>query len=99
MSTLTLEPPSTGHDDGFSLDAIDVTGTVRLRSRDVHPGTPASVAAEAIAARMQLPSNVPWALRSDRTGAFLDDDGPIGEQLDPGEQVVVTPKAHLGSGR
>ncbi len=98
MRTLTLDPPS-AQEPEFILEATDVTGTIKLSTADLKRSTPASTAAEAIAARMNLPGNVPWMLRSDRTGGFLDEEDAIGEQLEPGERVVVTPKTHLGGPR
>ena len=98
MSTVTLDPTRSEESD-FSFEAVDVTGTHSLDARDIKPSTPAGVIADAVASRMQLPSNVPWMLRSDRTGAFLDEESPIGEQIDTGSRVVVTPKTHLGENR
>ena len=82
--------------DSFTLEAVDVTGTHWVTAEDIQPSLPAESVARALAARMALPQNVPWALRSDTTGAFLDDRSPIGEQLEPGAQVTVVPKTHLG---
>jgi hypothetical protein len=39
---------------------------------------------------------VPWVLRDEASGAFLDEGRAIGEQLRPGSKVTVTPKTHLG---
>jgi hypothetical protein len=39
---------------------------------------------------------VPYGLRDDSTGAFLDDAKPIGEQIGPNAKVTITPKTHLG---
>lgn len=96
MNTLTLDPVDS-KECGFDFEAIDVTGTMTLHARDMKPSTPAGTAARAIAARMQLPSNVPWMLRSDQTGAFLEEEDAIGDQIEAGERVVVTPKTHLGA--
>ena len=47
-----------------------------------------------------LPADTPWALRDERTAAYLDDGAAIGDVMtnDEGTEpaVVVTPKAHLG---
>jgi hypothetical protein len=82
---------------GFEFEAIDVTGTRSLRVRGIDPATPAGPVARALAARMDLPRDVPWALRNDKNGALLDDDKPLAEQIEPGNVVSVTPKAHLGA--
>ena len=82
--------------DTFTLEAVDVTRTQSVVAEDIQPSLPAEAVARALAARMSLPLNVPWALRDDSTSAFLDDRTPIGEQLAPGSQVTVVPKTHLG---
>ena len=43
---------------------------------------------------LELPDGS-WALRSDR-GAFLDERDRIGDLVEPGETVTVTPRGHLG---
>jgi hypothetical protein len=90
-----LAPPSTG--DVMSLECGDVTGTHSVVASDVQKTLPAGAVAQALAARMSLPQNVPWALRDESTSAFLEDDKPIGEQLATGARVTVTPKTHLGA--
>lgn len=87
------EPQSS---DVFSFEAADVTGTYRVVADDVQRSLPAGAVAQALASRMSLPENVPWGLRDDSTSAFLDDERPIGEQIEPGTSVTVTPKTHLG---
>jgi hypothetical protein len=82
--------------DVLSFEAGDVTGTHSVVANDVQKTLPAGTVARALAARMSLPQNVPWALRNESTSAFLEDDKPIGEQLEPGARVTVTPKTHLG---
>jgi len=82
--------------ESFTLEAVDVTGTHWVTAEDIQPSLPAEAVARALAARMALPQNVPWALRDDSTSAFLDDRTPIGDQLEPGAQVTVVPKTHLG---
>lgn len=89
--TATLEPPET-----FGFEATDVTGMHRVEARDVQRRLPAGAVARAVASRMALPDNVPWALRDEATSAFLDDETPIGEQIGPDARLTVTPKTHLG---
>jgi hypothetical protein len=91
-----IDPPV--GNDFFSFEAVDVTGTQRLLAQDVERDMPTEAVTRALAARMRLPDNVPWALRLDETSAFLDDQRPIGEQLSPGAHVTVVPKTHLGAG-
>ena len=80
----------------FDFDAADVTGTHALRARNVQRSSPAGAVAKALASRMALPQNVPWTLRLDSTGAYLDEEAPIGEQIGADSKVQVVPKAHLG---
>ncbi len=81
-----------------SFEAQNVTETDLVSVSGVPASLPASAVAESLAARMSLPQNEPWALREDSTGAYLDDDKPIGEQIQPGARVTVTPRGHLGLG-
>ena len=79
----------------FSFDTVDVTGTHEAHASDIDPSLPAEVVARALAARMALPQNVPWSLH-DSSGAFLDDNVSIGDQIESGETLTVAPKTHLG---
>jgi len=49
-----------------------------------------------IVSLMSLPADVPWALRDDGSSAYLDSERPIGDQIEPGARVTITPKTHLG---
>ncbi len=81
----------------LAFHVSDVTGIRRMDVSDIQPSTAAGDVAAALAARLDLPTNVPWALRNSRTSGLLVDDRPIGEQLaQTGERVSVMPKAHLG---
>jgi hypothetical protein len=79
-----------------SFEVSDVTGMNRVLASDVQRSLPAGEVARALAVRMSLPDNVPWALRNESTSAFLQDDLPIGDQVQEGAQVTITPKSHLG---
>jgi hypothetical protein len=74
--------------------ATDVTGSLEVEA-EMQPGVPAGAVARTLAQRMELPTDVPWALRDDR-GAFLDDERQIGEQIAADATVTLTPKTHLG---
>jgi hypothetical protein len=80
----------------LQFEARDVTGTHVIEARNVQPATPAGAVATALASRMALPANVPWIIRDGSTGAVLEDERPIGDQLETGAKVVLSPKAHLG---
>ena len=101
MDTQTLPPTgriSSGNNgNGFHFEAADVTGTHLIDARDVQRGTPAGAVAQALAARMDLPQNVPWALRDDRTGKYLEDQRAIGDQIETASRLTLHPKAHLGA--
>jgi hypothetical protein len=88
--------PGPARRNAFVFEAEDVTGTHTLEPDDVDPSTPVGSVARVLAARMELPQNVPWALRDNRSGSYLDDDVPIGDQVETGAQLVITPRTHLG---
>jgi len=68
---------------------IEVEFTSELSARSV---------TDSIAHRFALPSDVPWQLRDDGSSAYLDDDRSIGEQVEKGAHLTVSPKSHLGGG-
>ena len=92
MSIKEPEPQATA---SLHFRATDVTGMLDMDVMDLQGSVPAGAVAQTLAQRMELPTNVPWALRDDR-GAFLDDSREIGEQIAPDTTVTVTPKTHLG---
>jgi hypothetical protein len=102
IRTAVLPPAGEAGDLGFQFDVTDVTGTHQLSVRLGGDGgalqrdLPAADVARALATRMALPDNVPWVLRDEASGAFLDEERAIGDQLQPGGKVTVTPKTHLG---
>lgn len=102
MSIMTTEPigssglKANGRRNGFRFQAADITGTHVIDATDVDPEVPASAAAKTLAARMELPTNVPWALRDDRTGSYLDEQRSLGEQIETDARLTLTPKTHLG---
>jgi hypothetical protein len=85
----------------FRFRARDVTGTHDIEVADVQRGTPSGAVAQSLAARMELPTDVPWSLRNDRTGVWLRDELPLDEQVkeDAEPRLTLTPVAHLGGGR
>ncbi len=80
----------------FQFTATDVTGYTSLLTTDIEPELPAGAAARTLAARMQLPENVPYTLRNDSTSVYLDEALPIGDQVDADTTLTITPKSHLG---
>jgi hypothetical protein len=93
-----VREPESSVGDVLSFTANDVTGTFQV-TVEVEPELLARAVTESLAEQMSLPKNVPWALREDSSSAFLLDDQPIGEQIEPGASVTVTPKSHLGARR
>jgi len=94
--TKTVSPGAAARRTTFSFLTQDVTGTHSLEAKDVPRSSPAGAIAQALASKMSLPENIPWTLRNDRTGAYLDEQSPIGDQIDSGAKVTLTPKTHLG---
>ena len=94
--TETTTPHGAARRNTFTFNAVDVTGTRTLEARDFQRTIPAGLAARTLASQMALPENVPWALRDDSTGSYLNPDEEIGNQITPGATVSVTPKTHLG---
>jgi hypothetical protein len=78
--------------------ATDVTFTREVPEAEFQASTPTWAVTRALAAQMSLPLGVPYALRDDRTSAYLDDEKPIGDHIrsDENPTVSVTPRTHLG---
>lgn len=93
IETPTLGAPRTST---FTLFAEDVTGTHTVEAPDVPTATLAGAVAQTLAVRMGLPQNVPWTLRNDRSGQYLEEEVEIGRQVESGTKLTVTPKTHLG---
>ena len=81
----------------LDLEAADVTGTQTVVARDVQYSALAGAVARALAASMRLPANVPWVLRDDSTGNYLEDKTPIGDQIEPDSHLTIAPRTHLGA--
>ena len=79
----------------FTLRARNVTGTQDL-PLEIDRGLTVGEVSRSISALMDLPADVPWVLRDDGTSAFLDEGRSIGDQLEPGACVTMTPRTHLG---
>ena len=82
-------------DELFHFEAIDVTGTHRVRVADVPRDVPVSAVVKAIASRMSLPDGA-YSLHDDQ-GGLLDNDKPVANQVEPGVSVTIVPRAHLGA--
>ena len=86
----------------FSVDIRDAKDLASVTDRiktDYGPISAIIHGAGVLADQMMLPANVPaYALRSERLGRYLEDEVSIGDQVEEGEEVTVTPKTHLGAG-
>jgi hypothetical protein len=89
VSTATASP------EVLMFHAANVTGTQELPI-EVVPGSSVRSVTDSIAHRMALPGDVPWSLRDDGSSTYLDEDRPIGDQIEPGSHLTITPKTHLG---
>lgn len=97
MSIMDTEPIAAApRSHTLRIRATDVTGSLELDA-ELPAAVPAGAAAQTLAQRLELPADVPWALRDDR-GAFLDEERQLGDQLDAEAvaRVTLTPKTHLG---
>lgn len=92
---MTQVSTGTANPEVLVFRAANVTGTQEL---PIEIGSRLSVRSvtDSIAHRMALPSDVPWTLRDDGSSSYLDEDRPIGDQIEPGSHVTITPKTHLG---
>jgi len=88
-------PPDLSLDDDLDLSASTVTST-RATPVRVRRTLPAETVARSLAALLSLPSDLPYALRNDVSAEYLDPARPIGDQIQPGGQITITPKTHLG---
>ena len=94
--TQTQEATSTqGDGDTLTVEVQNVTRTRSVQAT-FQSSLRADAAAAALAVKLSMPADLPYALRSSKTAGFLDDAKPLGQQLTPGERLTLTPKSHLG---
>ena len=82
-------------EDEITLTASSVT-SLASTPVNVQRSLPAETAARSLASLLSLPPEIPYALRDDGSAVYLDPERPIGDQLETGAHVTVTPKTHLG---
>src|SRR5262245_6472842 len=85
--------------DPLDFTATDVTGSNFMEFRSIDGYRFTEDVASSVAEAMELPTNVPWALRDDESARMLQDDRPIGSQIRPKAKLIVIPKSHLGGDR
>ena len=76
--------------------AHGVTGTDAIEVQ-FQRSAPVDAVALSLAEMMAMPTDIPWGLRDDGSSVYLD-DRPIGDQIQPGAAISLTPKTHLGGG-
>ena len=81
----------------ISFTARDITGVHEITVDDVPGDAPAGDVARSLANRLNLPTNVPWSLRSDTSAEYLKDDVALASQLpETGAKLTISPRTHLG---
>ena len=92
---IRTKPKPEPSSQAFAIRARNVMGTQEL-PLEIDRGLPAGDLTRSIVDLMALPEDVVWDLRDDRSSAFLDESRPVGDQVEPGARLTVTPKTHLG---
>ena len=81
----------------ISFTARDITGLHEIVVDDMPAEAPAGEVARSLANRLNLPTNVPWSLRSDTSAEYLKDDMDLASQLpETGAKLTISPRTHLG---
>jgi hypothetical protein len=80
----------------LAFRAANVTGTQEIPV-EFGRNLSARAVTDSIAHRMSLPDDVPWTLRDDDSSAYIDEERPIGDQIEPGARLTITPKTHLAA--
>ncbi len=83
-------------DQGAEAIRFRAQGVTGADSIDVsfQASTPVDTVASSIAEMLGMPDDVPYALRDNASSVYLE-DRPIGDQIEAGTHVTVTPKSHL----
>jgi len=81
----------------LKFTARDITGVHEITVDDMPGDAPAGEVARSLATRLNLPTNVPWSLRSDTSAEYLKDDVDLASQLpETGAKLTISPRTHLG---
>lgn len=81
--------------DPLSFTVMDVTARNTMEIDNVDGFRTAGDVAMSMASLMELPESAPYSLRDDVKAQMLDDEIPVGRQIETGAQLVVIPKANL----
>jgi hypothetical protein len=87
---------TTANSEILAFQAANVTGTQEIPV-EFGRNLSARAVTDSIRHRMSLPEDVSWSLRNDGSSAYLDDDRAIGDQVEPGDHLTITPKTHLAT--
>ena len=93
MTELTTTTAGSGM---LAFHAANVTGTQQIPV-EFGRGLSVQSVTDSLVHRMSLPDDVSWSLRNDGSSAYLDDDLPIGDQVEAGDHLTITPKTHLAA--
>ncbi|HEX6813626.1 MAG TPA: hypothetical protein VF384_18550 [Planctomycetota bacterium] len=80
----------------FWFRISDVTGTFSREADSYDPRMSVAAVGADLTRDIAWAKSTPWALRDDSRGEYLDEARPIGEQITPGADLVLTPRTHLG---
>lgn len=96
MVVISTNPLVSHRDPNLKLRIRDVTGMRQLDSVVVPRDATVETVARALADRMLLPETVAFTLRRDSNTELLSPERTIGEQVESGAELTLTPRAHLG---
>jgi hypothetical protein len=82
--------------DPLRVFAEDVTGSKLIELEGIDGHRKVSDVAQSLAGELNLPMNSPWALRDEKSARMLDDDLPLGQQIEQDARLTVIPRSHLG---
>lgn len=81
--------------DPLDIVISDVTAHNEIEMNGVDGFRTASDVADSMASMMELPNSTPYSLRDEKNARMLEDDVPVGRQVEQGTRLVLFPKAHL----
>ncbi len=83
--------------DPLAFSCTEVTGTREMDVSGIDGHRTVADVAASMAALLDLPRNVPWAMRDDSRARMLEADMPLGSQIPAtGARLVCIPQSHLG---
>lgn len=93
----SVAAPRPGALGTVSFTARDITGLHEITVTDMPATAPVGDVARSLANRLNLPTDVAWSLRNDRSGDYLKDDADLASQIpEENAKLTITPRTHLG---